>query len=1524
MKRILILGVLLLAATGASAQNQYFVSNSGNNANSGTSAGSPWQLISFAISHATLTGGVIINVTPGTYTEAIGGCAGRTASLCANRSGPSTSQRFVIRCTTVGGCLLRNSSVNGGITVVANNVDMTGFDYGNDADAQVGLLAACTPSNLASGNCSTGNSVHFLNNVIHDIGQSVNVGVGLGCPPFGAIYAGSQAHGTAFQNDIQVIGNSVVNYGSFAARPSNGGSCNEGHGIYMNTPNVFIANNTIVQVPTFGIQLYNQACNSVISNNTIDQAGKGGIVIANGACGVGATGRVSINNNIMEAAPSGGISLGTGGGSPCTSTSRVKITNNLLPAGQAITNGNLNGCTDISGTVNETPGTTFTGYSATSASNSYVPKTGSVAAHGGTAAPACASGSTITPCVPASDANSIPWSGNPAIGAFAPAGGGGGSPAPQASPTSLPFSNVLINTDSAVQTSTLTNTGTAAYSITSETISDPNFLFGGVGTCSNGQVIAPGQSCTVSVKFHPLSTGAKSGTLNVGTSATPLVISLTGTGTAPIVSLSPSSLTFASQTLGTTSAIQGVTLTNTGTGALTISAIALAGTNPTQFTQSNTCGASVAAGASCSFSVTFKPTTLGAQSASITITDNATGSPQSIPLTGTGAGTPNPQLSPASLNYSPQLVGTSSSSQPAILTNNGTAPLTINSITTSGDYSQTNNCASPLAVSASCTINVIFTPTAPGSRFGSLVISTNAPGSPSTAALNGSGIQGAIALAPTSLTFAVLNTGSTSAGQVIAISNPGTATVTLSSVALSGANAADFGLVNGCGATLTAGASCNATITFSPSATGSRTASLTVTDSAPGSPHQAPLTGTGTAPVVSLTPSSIPFGNQITGSISSAQNLTLSNTGTGSLTIASIGLTGTNANQFTSTSTCGATLGAGGSCSIAIRFAPTSLGAKSASLTVTDSASGSPHASTLSGTGIAGAPVASLAPSSLTFSATLLGVTSSGQTVTLQNTGTATLTISSIAASGDYSQTNTCGGTLAVAASCAITVRFTPTVAGTRTGNLSVTDNASGSPQTVPLSGTGTPPGGGGSGIAVFSPTSLTFTSQVTNTSSAAQVLTLTNTDTSTMAISTITFAGGNPTDYAQTNNCVPSLGAGASCTVNITFTPLGAGSRPATVVFTDSAASSPQSVPLSGTGVNPFPIVQLTPPALDFGSIQQGSTTASQTVAVKNIGTAILNISGITKTGTNAADYGLTNGCGATLAINATCTLTINFTPSGATTRTAAISIADDAGNTPQTVPMTGVGTPAPAPKVSLSASSLTYAAQQVGTSSGSQSVTVTNIGDGTLNIASILTGPPNATDYTLTNGCAATLAPAASCTLGVVFNPVAPGTRVSTVTVTDDASDSPQSFNLTGTAFTGTPTADLSVSTLIFMSQVVLTTSASQTIALTNNGTASLLITSIVASSDSAPGSNEFARTTNCSGTLPSGASCTINVTFTPQAIGGRTGKVTFTDSAGSSPQIVSLVGTGANPPPPPGSAATGIGGRAGVGGHLGIGVH
>ena len=201
-----------------------------------------------------------------------------------------------------------------------------------------------------------------------------------------------------------------------------------------------------------------------------------------------------------------------------------------------------------------------------------------------------------------------------------------------------------------------------------------------------------------------------------------------------------------------------------------------------------------------------------------------------------------------------------------------------------------------------------------------------------------------------------------------------------------------------------------------------------------------------------------------------------------------------------------------------------------------------------------------LAPTSVAFGNQTVNTASSAQTITLSNGTASAVSITSVAVSGSFSQTNSCGSSLAANGSCTISVKFTPTATGAASGTLTVTDAASGSPQTATLSGTGVSAGGSVS----LSPASLNFGSQEERTSSASQTLTLTNGTASSVTISSITLSSSS---FGGSTSCGSTLAAGGSCTISLFFRPRSIGSITATLDVNDNAANSPQAATLSGTG---------------------------------------------------------------------------------------------------------------------------------------------------------------------------------------------------------------------------------------------------------------------------------------------------------------------------------------------------------------------
>jgi hypothetical protein len=312
--------------------------------------------------------------------------------------------------------------------------------------------------------------------------------------------------------------------------------------------------------------------------------------------------------------------------------------------------------------------------------------------------------------------------------------------------------------------------------------------------------------------------------------------------------------------------------------------------------------------------------------------------------------------------------------------------------------------------------------------------------------------QPVVKLSPTMLSFGNQMVAVSSSPLAITLANTGTASLSISNIKISGSNHGDFSQSNNCGSSLAVNASCTINVTFTPTKTGSRVSTVSITDNASGSPQSVALAGTGVAPAVTLSPPSLNFGGVLVGKNSSTQSVTVNNTGTASLTITAIDADG----DFSQTNNCtAASVPAGGSCTFTVTFSPTTTWSRNGTIALTDNAYNDPQQVVfLVGMGNGGA-TASVSPTSLSFGNQTLGTTSSAKTITLSNTGTATLNINSILASGDYAQTNNCPASLNTGTNCTINVTFSPGNTGSRTGDITVNDTDPGFLQTVSLSGTG-------------------------------------------------------------------------------------------------------------------------------------------------------------------------------------------------------------------------------------------------------------------------------------------------------------------------------------------------------------------------------------------------------------------------------------------------------------------------------------
>lgn len=830
-------------------------------------------------------------------------------------------------------------------------------------------------------------------------------------------------------------------------------------------------------------------------------------------------------------------------------------------------------------------------------------------------------------------------------------GNGTGVFTPVVSPLSVTFADTKVGTTTASLQVKVTNSGALVGPLGVPSINGDDFSIA-ANTC--GAVLSAGASCAVDIAFKPMAVGARSGTLSVNAGGTVLSSVLSGNGTATAgfaPSLSPSTVVFPGTALGSTSAAVTLMLSNGGSSPGSVGTPVISGADFVMV--SNACGATLAAGASCSVTVAFKPATAGARSGSIAVaTGNGTLTSQ---LSGNGAGTFTAAVSPGSLVFGSVVVGSTSGAMALTISNSGAGAGALGAPVLAGDFAvSANTCGSSLAAGASCALLVVFKPTATGARNGSLQMTSDS--GTISAALSGTGAGSFVsAFAPASLSFPDTRVGSASASLTLTLANSGTTTGAISAPVMSNA---DFAVsATTCGATLGAGASCTMQVAFSPTAVGARAATISI--STDGGTVMAAMSGNGTGTFLpALSQTLLTFAKTDVGATSSAQVLTVTNGGT---TAGAIGTPAVTGEFSVAASTCGSSLSAGASCAVSIAFKPAASGIRTGILTIKSNA-GDLNAA-LNGTA-SGAFVPGFTPGALSFGSLTVGKTSAVQNIVIANTGTVSGGLGAVATSGDFAVTaNTCGATLASNSSCTVSVVFKPTASGVRTGSLTVQSDAG--MLTAALSGSGTTPA-----TDTLSATTLSFASTLLNTTSYAQTLTLRNDgDEALTLIDTAVLSG----DFAVVSGCGTTLAGHSSCAVSVTFTPRSVGLLAGVLRVTDAMGT--QTVQLSGTGIAPAG-VSLAPASLAFGVAGVGQSSPVQMVTLTNNGGVALTISGITISG----DFGFASGgsgaCGTgSLAAGASCQVAVAFVPQAAGVRSGAVTLTTNAAQAVHTVSLTGTG---------------------------------------------------------------------------------------------------------------------------------------------------------------------------------------------------------------------------------------------------------
>ncbi len=637
-----------------------------------------------------------------------------------------------------------------------------------------------------------------------------------------------------------------------------------------------------------------------------------------------------------------------------------------------------------------------------------------------------------------------------------------------------------------------------------------------------------------------------------------------------------------------------------------------------------------------------------------------------------------------------------------------------------------------------------------------------------------------VAVSTTALDLGGQPVGTTSPAQTVTVTNTGMVEVFGPVATVEGYRADEFPIVADTCATvvLAAGQSCQVDVAVSPSGTGWRSATLSLTDNAVSSPQHVLLSGEGTDPGLRLDLTSLDFGDQRTWTAATHQ-VTVTSTGTTPVTVSAASLSGSEAGDFfVDGPSLPATLAPGQSLPVSITYLPPAERPARATLTLTTDTRTGTHTVDLLGRGVA--PALAVTPSSLTFPAVRVGSSSDAQQVVFRNDGTASLALDAIvvagANAGDFTITSSlCGTILSAGAQCPAWVAFTPEASGPRQAALAVRSSDLLAPVTIPLAGDADNP------VATLSTSAVDFGEQRVGPSSTWG-LWVRNDGVGPLEIGALRISGNTPGSFTLgASDCEgASLAEGDVCTVQVSLSAAAEGPLDAVLEVVDNAGDSPQQVALHGVGVRPA--AGFSPAPLDLGGQLVGTST-TRSVTVTNTGTGTMQVGSVSvpdgpfSVELPALPVFLRGG--ESLAVPVT------FAPGATGPMAADLSVAVDTAwdgaFVTRTVALSGAGV---APSVEVSPGSLTFGTQPVGSTGPASRVAVANTGDAPLTVSDVTAAGAFPGDFTVAaNTCVAPVAPGGGCSVWVAFAPSGTGVRSGELVLsTDDPGRGRVSVSLAG----------------------------------------------------------------------------------------------------------------------------------------------
>lgn len=852
-------------------------------------------------------------------------------------------------------------------------------------------------------------------------------------------------------------------------------------------------------------------------------------------------------------------------------------------------------------------------------------------------------------------------------------------------------------------------------------------------------------------------------------------------------------------------------------------------------------------------------------------------------------------LNRSNIDFGSVTVGGTSAPVTVVVRNTGTLPTGPLMVSLSGSQAtafgiQSTTCTSALGPGGTCQVDVLFAPGMQvGTLNGSLLVDAT-PGGLQSVTLVGQSTTGAVlTISPNPHPFGNVGLGSSSVPQTFTVRNTGGSPSGIPGISLTGNDANLFGISNNlCTAALAPSGTCTVDVTFTPGTTGMKSATLQASTSV-GAGGSAMLTGAGlNPPALSANPATGTFTNTVVAA-SNTLDIVITNTGGVSTSALTTSVTGTNAMDFArSVDGClGQTVAASGTCTITLRFTPTAPGTRTAELTV-GGLGVTPVTVNLSGLGQAQA-LLQLSTNLVDFGSVVNGAASTA-TISVTNRGDVPSGAPSFGMMppGVFSVvSNTCGATIGAGITCVVTLSFAPAAAGMQSASFTASAMPGGAP-TATVQGTGIAPG-----ALSISPTSRDFGSVVLMQSGGFQDFTIRNTGGSALNTTPMVVVGGSfASSFVNSNNtCTTPLGANATCSVRITFTPQTTGSLSGFVRVTSDGNTAQATV--SGVGQAPAAL-SFTQPSTTFFTIVSGQTS-TQNFTLVNEGDVASGVVSFAFSGPGASSYSIQSSTcsGNTVPAHGSCTGVLLYSPTASGTHTATLTASAMPGG-PALYSISGSAiSPAALTLVAAPGSSTNYGNVLIG-GTQTMSFTVTNTGQQGSGALSLGLSGANASQWQVSSGATSCqigqpLLGGQSCTSAVRFTAFSAngnGAKTATLTASATPGSSP-SLNLTANAqnpatlFTTTTARD-------YLGQEVGVASAAFTWTIQNTGD---LPTSVPSFTNT--NAAEFIVSNNtCGVAIAAGSSCSMNVVFTPSAGGVRNGTLTLNATTGGS---VSLAATG-----------------------------